>query len=364
MDDLRKMPSVEWISVLECAGNGRAFFEPPVPGLQWTDGAVGNGRWRGVRLADVLQRAGVKDGAVEVLFDGADLPLGAMPDFQRSIPMKKALHRDTLLAYEMNGQPLPENHGFPLRVVVPGWAGDSWVKWVTSIRVLNEEWQGFWMKNAYRIPVRPVAPGATVPQEATVPVTSLAVKSVILQPANDTLKVGKPALLHGVAWSGDAGPVTHVDVSIDEGPWKPARLVGDKTRYGWRQWQYSWTPPMQDHTYSVRARAADASGRIQPITTDWNPSGYLWNGIRPIALTVGARPPSAVSQLRVQPPPAPPRFRETCLVCHEDDVIRQQPRLTQAQWERELDKMTNWGAQLRPEDRSALLDYLMNPARR
>ncbi|HEY9461586.1 MAG TPA: molybdopterin-dependent oxidoreductase, partial [Vicinamibacterales bacterium] len=122
LDDLRQMPSVEVVSVLECAGNGRSFYEPSMPGLQWGQGAVGNGRWRGVRLADVLKRAGLKASPKEVLFNGADVPLGTMPDFQRSIPMAKALHPATLLAYEMNGEALPVEHGFPLRLVVPGWA--------------------------------------------------------------------------------------------------------------------------------------------------------------------------------------------------------------------------------------------------
>ena len=148
MDDLKKLPSVELISVVECAGNGRGFYEPSVPGLQWANGGVGNGRWRGVRLADLLRRAGVKDSAREILFDGADVPLGTMPDFQRSIPVRKALDGSTLLAYEMNGETLPVKHGFPLRVVAPGWASDSWVKWLTSIRVLDKEHDGFWMKSA------------------------------------------------------------------------------------------------------------------------------------------------------------------------------------------------------------------------
>ena len=159
LEDLRKLPSLELVSVVECAGNGRAFFEPPVPGLQWGSGAVGNGRWRGARLSDVLKRAGIKDSAKEILFDGADVPLGTMPDFQRSIPLKKALDSNTMLAYEMNGETLPAKHGFPLRVVAPGWASDSWVKWLTSIRVLNKEYEGFWMKGAYRHPGKPVAPG-------------------------------------------------------------------------------------------------------------------------------------------------------------------------------------------------------------
>jgi len=116
MEDLKKLPAVELVSVVECAGNGRGFYQPPVPGVQWTNGSVGNGRWRGVRLADVLKRAGIKDSAKEILFDGADVPLGTMPDFQRSIPVKKALDGQTLLAYAMNGETLPVKHGFPLRV--------------------------------------------------------------------------------------------------------------------------------------------------------------------------------------------------------------------------------------------------------
>src|SRR5712691_11301876 len=128
MEDLKKLPPAELVSVLECAGNGRRFTQPPVAGLQWGNGAVGNGRWRGVRLAEVLKRAGIKDSAKEILFDGADGPLGTMPDFQRSIPLKKALDSSTILAYEMNGETLPEKHGFPLRVMAPGWSSDSWIK--------------------------------------------------------------------------------------------------------------------------------------------------------------------------------------------------------------------------------------------
>jgi DMSO/TMAO reductase YedYZ molybdopterin-dependent catalytic subunit len=175
MNDLRNLPAVELVSVLECAGNGRAFYQPPVPGLQWGHGAVGNARWRGVRLEDVLKRAGLKASAREILFDGADVPLGAMPDFQRSIPLAKALDPNTLLAYEMNGETLPVKHGFPLRVIAPGWAGDSWTKWLTSIRVLDQEHDGFWMKSAYRHPGRPVAPGVAVPLDRMQPVTNMRV---------------------------------------------------------------------------------------------------------------------------------------------------------------------------------------------
>src|SRR6266851_3048878 len=238
MEELKKLPPVELVSVVECAGNGRGFYEPPVPGLQWANGSVGNGRWRGVRLADVLKRAAIKESAKEVLFDGADVPLGTMPDFQRSIPVKKALDPNTLLAYEMNGETLPVKHGFPLRVVAPGWAGDSWAKWVTSIRVLDKEADGFWMKGAYRHPGKPVAPGTAVAPEQMQPVTSLRVKSVIASPLDGaTVPPGRAAAIRGVAWSGEGGAVTAVDVSVDGGrSWQPARLASDRSRFGWRQW--------------------------------------------------------------------------------------------------------------------------------
>ena len=208
MEELKKLPSLEVVGVAECAGNGRAFYDPPVPGLQWANGAVGNARWRGVRLADVLRRAGVKASAREVLFDGADVPLGTMPDFQRSIPVKKALDGNTLLAFEMNGEQLPVKHGFPLRVVAPGWASDSWVKWLTSIRVLDKEHDGFWMKGAYLHPGKPVAPGSAVAADQMRPVTGLRVKSVISAPVPGAQAlVGKALTIRGVAWGGDAGPV-------------------------------------------------------------------------------------------------------------------------------------------------------------
>jgi sulfite oxidase len=355
LDELRRMPSFELIGVLECAGNGRSFYDPPVAGLQWTNGAVGNGRWRGVRLRDLLERAGVKDGAVEVLFDGADVPLGTMQDFQRSIPLKKALDASTLLAYEMNGATLPLQHGFPLRAVVPGWAGDSWTKWITSVRVLDQEFGGFWMKNAYLYPKQKVGPGTVVPPDAMAPVTSLRVKSVISFPENGArLQPGKRIVTRGAAWSGDGGPVAAVDVSVDGGrTWKPASLRGQATNFGWRLWEYPWTPP-DDGPHTLLTRARDMNGNVQPSMPDWNPSGYLWNVVARADVNSPAIRP-ALPLSTTEPPAA---FRENCLVCHQDDVIRQQ-RLTREQWDRELNKMAGWGARIRAEDRSALLDYLV-----
>ena len=361
MDDVKRLPAVELVSVLECAGNGRGLYEPSVPGLQWANGAVGNGRWRGVRLADVLKRAGVKPSAREILFGGADVPIGTMPDFQRSIPAAKALEADTLLAYEMNGETLPVEHGFPLRVVVPGWAGDCWIKWLTSISVLDKEHDGFWMTRAYRHPGKPVQPGTAVPPEQMQPVTSLRIKSVIAAPLDGSqVVVGKPATIRGVAWSGDLGPVTRVDVSVDGGrSWEPAALRRDqRTAFGWRQWEYRWTPAREAY-YTVLARARDASGSTQPFDQEWNPSGYGWNVVPRVRVNVVTglfdtperAQPSAVNVAQ------PAAFRNACIACHDQDVIEQQ-RLTRAQWDLEINKMVGWGAKVREEDRGGLLDYL------
>ena len=360
--DLRALPAVEVVSVLECAGNGRAFYDPPVAGIQWTNGAAGNGRWRGVRLADVLKRAGVKNTAMHVLFDGADVPLGRMADFQRTIPLKKALDPNTLLAYELNGESLPAQHGFPLRAVVPGWAGDSWMKWLTGIRVLDRESDAWWMNNAYRHPGKAVAPGTALPQEAMRPLESLRVKSVIASPLDRSLmETGKPTVIRGVAWSGESGPVTSVEVSVDAGrTWRPAKITSPSTRYGWRQWELPWVPPAEGY-YTVMARARDMGGDSQPLSQEWNPSGYLWNVVPRVGVGV-------VTQIQTAPLPLengspfspPPQLQTTCMTCHQDDVIRQQ-RLTRAQWDRELNKMAGWmpaDRQLSPGDRETLLNYL------
>ena len=164
LGDLKKLPRAELVSVLECAGNGRAFYQPSVAGAQWRFGSVGNARWTGVRLRDVLERSGVKPGATQLLLDGADVPLVKMPKFQGTLEVAKAVHPDTLLAWEMNGTPLTADHGFPLRAIAPGWAGDSWVKWLTRIELLDHDFDGFWMKTAYRHPAQHVAPGTAVPQ--------------------------------------------------------------------------------------------------------------------------------------------------------------------------------------------------------
>jgi sulfite oxidase len=360
MDDLRQLPTSEVVSVLECAGNGRTFYEPSVAGIQWNWGAAGNGRWRGVRLADVLKRAGIKSPAAQILFDGADVPIGTMADFQRTLPVSKALDANTLLAFELNGAPLPVQHGFPLRVVVPGWAGDSWMKWLATVRVLDKESDGWWMKNAYRHPGKAVPPGSAIPQDAMKPLESLRVKSVIASHADRSqIEARKAATIRGVAWSGEGGPVTTVDVSVDAGrSWRAARLISPATRYGWRQWEFSWTPSEEGY-YTVIARARDMSGDSQPLVQEWNPSGYLWN-VAPRVAIEAVKQVEHDSRPAAPAEPVPPQVKTACVVCHEEDVIRQQ-RLTRAQWDRELNKMAGWmpaGTQPSPEDREAILNYL------
>jgi len=354
-EQLRRMPRLEHIAVMECAGNGRGNFEPGVPGLQWRSGAVGNLQWAGVRLADVLHMAGLKDGSKHVLFDGADEPMGTMPKFQRTLPVAKAMHPDTMLAYEMNGAPLPRLHGFPLRVVAPGWASDGWPKWLRQITVLDKEFEGFFEATAYRHPGAAVAPGSAVDPKLMRPVEKLRVKSVIGAPLDGATVAPGAVTITGAAWTGEA-QVVSVAVSIDAGrTWKVADLGHDTSKYGWRLWEYH--AELTPGYYNILARAFDSSGDAQPLTQEWNPSGYLWNVTPQIGLRVaeGATTAPVVVQAEAVQPPAP--VKASCLPCHGVEVITQQ-RLNRPQWEREVDKMVRWGAQVPADDRATILEFL------
>jgi sulfite oxidase len=353
LSDLKQFPRSELVAVLECAGNGRSFYTPPVAGAQWHFGSVGNARWSGVRLRDVLQKAGLKPGATQLLMDGADVPLGKMPDFQRTLAVEKGLHEDTLLAWEMNGKPLTAQHGFPLRIVAPGWAGDSWVKWLQHIEVLDHEFNGFWMKTAYRHPRNSVPAGTAVDPKDMIPVTDLNVKSAIAVPGGWT-RPG-PVIVQGVAWSNSA-PVTKVDVSVDGGSsWKPAKLTGKGTKYGFRLWTWAWQAEAGPHI--LISRATNTAGQVQPLQEEWNPNGYLWNVAQPRSVLVSAvRPPDpAVPEASYQDPPED--YKTACFGCHDEHMMFQQ-HLTRAQWDREVTKMSGWGAEVNPAHRAALLDYL------
>jgi sulfite oxidase len=355
--DLKQLPRVELVSVLECAGNGRSFMQPRVAGSQWRFGSVGNARWTGVRLKDVLERCGVNPTARQLLLDGADVPLGKMPKFQRTLEIGKAMHPDTLLAWEMNGEALSADHGFPLRVIAPGWASDSWVKWLTRIELLDHEFDGFWMKTAYRHPVKHVAPGAVVDPKDLVPVTDLNVKSVIAHPG----EWAAPGVVtvQGVAWS-NSSPVAKVEVSVDGGKtWSAADLSGDRTRYGFRKFAWTWKAAAGE--YTLMSRATNEAAQSQPLEAEWNPGGYLYNASQAMPVTISKVRPVATPMLpevQVQSVPTEPDvYKAACFGCHDDHMMRQQ-HLTHAQWDRELGKMTGWGAPVPPGQRDALLEYL------
>lgn len=276
MEDLRRLPPASLTMTLECAGNGRAFYDPPVAGIQWGKGAVGTARWTGVRLADVLKRAGIRTTGKFVVMNGADRALGTMPDFIRQLPIDKAMHADTIIAFDMNGQPLPPVHGFPLRVIVPGWEGAYSIKWLNNVRVTDREFDGFWVATGYRYPTKRVAPGAAVDPKDMTPLTGLVVKSLITKPLDGaTAPVGKIDV-GGFAWAGEPA-IKGVDVSIDNGAtWQPARLSGEAARYTWRRFEHTFNAAKPE-SYQIMARATDTNGRTQPMDPPWNPSGYLWN---------------------------------------------------------------------------------------
>jgi len=217
---------------------------------------------------------------------GADRPVSTMtPMFLRSIPIEKAMHPDTLLATHMNGEPLPLLHGAPLRLITPGWMGDTCVKWLTDLTLQADEAKGFYMETAYRYPAHPVEPGTAVPPRDMIPVEAMVVKSLIVSPVSGAALNLGPVTVEGVAWTGE-GKVVAVEVSVDDGQtWANARLTGDDAPYAWRQWQFSWTP-QQPGAVTILARATDDRGQTQPMASPWNPGGFLWNGVDRVQVEV------------------------------------------------------------------------------
>jgi DMSO/TMAO reductase YedYZ molybdopterin-dependent catalytic subunit len=284
LDDLKRFSEASAISVLQCAGNGRALHRPRVPGVQWRHGAMGQARWSGVRLRDLLEAAGLRDGARHVRLAGADLPPSpAVPRFIRSLPIERALDPATLLATRMNGAPLPLVHGAPFRLVVPGWAGDHWVKWLSDLRVQEEEAEGFYMRVAYRMPGA-TPPGGSVSRAH--PLTTFPVKSAIASPRNGARRPPGPQEVIGVAFSGEAA-IARVEISLDGGSaWRDATLTGTPERGKWNVFRLRFDAP-RPGVYRAIARATDARGARQPRRTPWNPSGYLWNGWHSVDWSVG-----------------------------------------------------------------------------
>jgi len=290
LHDLKtQFESVELAAVNQCAGNRRALFSPRVPGVQWESGAVGNALWQGVRLRDVLQKAGLSPEALEIWFAGADSGvLPATPRFEKSLPVERALDDSVLIAYGMNRAPLPHEHGAPARLIVPGWVGTYWLKHLTEIRPEPTPLPSFWMKTAYRVPTGAFPGYQFKSQETaeTTPVTQLLVNSLVTSPATGTRLVrGRHAQLAGKAWDGGAG-IRTVEVSTDSRKsWKPAVLGRDPGRYAWRE----FTAPLdtsRSGTLDVAVRAVSVDGSRQPDELTPNPSGYHNNIVQTLRLEV------------------------------------------------------------------------------
>ena len=277
LSDLKSFEEVTFPLLIQCAGNGRALYRPQVPGAQWEKGAVGTAEWTGVRLRDILQRAGIGKKTKHIQLQGADRPLRLQtPLFIRSIPIEKALDSYTLLAYKMNGDPLPLLHGAPLRIIVPGWYGDHCIKWLTNINLQEEEAEGFYMRTAYRMPKTPLTQGTPLNAADSFPLTEMLVKSLIAHPVDGSTLKQPEVMIQGIALTGE-GDITRVEVSTDGGEsWNDARLDNEEAKYSWRLWFFRWRPAAAG-SYTILSRASDSRGNVQPENATWNPSGYLWN---------------------------------------------------------------------------------------
>ncbi len=286
-DLLRDFEAVELNALCLCSGNRRGLSDPHVPGIQWGHGAMGNARWKGVRLKALLEKAGVKAGAVEVAFDGADTGVAEKtPDFVKSLPAWKALDENVLVAWEMNGEPLPHWNGFPARLVVPGWTATYWIKHLTSVQVLSQPFKGFWMAPAYRIPKGrfPVVDRFVSQEtETNTPITEMVVNSLVTNLREGIpYRAGTPLFVRGVAWDGGFG-ISRVEVTTDGGvTWREAGLGPDLGRFSWRQFHYGFTPVPGEHLIS--ARAANRMGATQTFDLVFNPAGYHNNVVQRIRI--------------------------------------------------------------------------------
>jgi DMSO/TMAO reductase YedYZ molybdopterin-dependent catalytic subunit len=284
LDELKERPRTSVACTLECAGNGRARLSPRPLSQPWLEEAIGNAEWTGTPLAPLLEEAEIGEQAVEVLFTGLDR--GVQGDvehlYERSLPLDEALRPEMLLAYEINGQPLPPQHGFPLRLIVPGWYGMTHVKWLDRITLITEPFEGFQQAKQYRTKQTEDDPGE--------PVTRIEPRSLLVPPGIPDFPERRrfldpgPCLLEGRAWSGWA-PITRVEVSVDGGEtWQEAELGEPTGDYGWRRWTYDWEATPGEH--ELCSRATDGAGNTQPLEPEWNTGGYVNNAVQRVLVTV------------------------------------------------------------------------------
>jgi DMSO/TMAO reductase YedYZ molybdopterin-dependent catalytic subunit len=288
LDELKSgFEQVEIVAVCQCSGNRRGLSDPHVPGVQWGYGAMGNARWTGVRLKELLAKAGVKKEAVEIGYQGSDgPPLDVTPKFMKSLPLSKALDENTLVAFAMNGEPLPHWNGFPARLIVPGWTATYWMKHLDRLDILSAPLKSFWLDTAYRVPLGKFPTIERFPGRdagGTTPITEMVVNSLITNFAGgETVKAGEPLVLRGIAWDGGYG-IDLVEVSTDGGQsWRDAALGADLGRFSWRQWQYGFTP--ERGSYAVMAKASNKAGATQLSQLIWNAAGYQNNVMQRLAI--------------------------------------------------------------------------------
>jgi DMSO/TMAO reductase YedYZ molybdopterin-dependent catalytic subunit len=279
----------------QCSGNSRSRLQPRVPGAQWGNGAMGNAMWTGVPLRELLDRASIKEGSIQVQFQGLETGPGpnGLPSslFLKSLDLSNPVIDECVVAYLMNGEPLPMLNGFPVRLVVPGYFATYWTKCLTWIRVLATPDENFWMKTGYRVPDTPR--GNTSPDEVksgnvkTLPIGRFPVRSFLVSPdGSSKLVAGMPVALRGIAFSG-FGRIARVEISDDDGKtWTSAKLGEDHGPYSFRSWDLSWTPKSAGK-YSLAVRATDDKNNVQPDQPVWNPGGYLWNRVERQQLVVG-----------------------------------------------------------------------------
>jgi len=280
--DLQGMRSQTLIVTMECAGNGRAFLHPATEGEPWGLGAVGTAAWTGVSLSDVIDQAGPRAAARELIFRGADCgPVGPSRQttrFERSLPLDEARQSAALLAYGMNGEPLPVQHGYPLRLIVPGWYGVASVKWLTSIEASETPFSGYFQTVKY------VYEWERDGQVVREPVNRLRVRALITEPRPDQAVEAGDLVVRGMAWSG-AAPIARVEVRVGGGAWQEARLLGSPSRDRWQPWELITSAGDPGGT-TVAARATDLAGRMQPQQPEWNRLGYGSNAIQEVAVHI------------------------------------------------------------------------------
>ena len=282
----RDFEQVELAAVCQCSGNSRGYFTPRVPGGQWGHGAMGNAIWTGVRLGDLLQKAGLNKEAIEIRFNGLDQPVAnGTPDFRKSLTVEDAVNENVLVAHAMNGDPLPLLNGYPLRLVVPGWYATYWVKMLSDVEVLNEPDRNYWTKHAYQLPDNPchcVTPGET--PAATVPMGRMTVRSFITNFASGaSVPAGQSVPVKGIAFDQGIG-IDRVLFSYDGGSnWQAAKLGEDYGDFSFRPWEARFTP-LAGKTYQLQSLAINRVGESQRFSARWNPSGYLRNVIETVQL--------------------------------------------------------------------------------